>query len=440
MGRLRTLILKEFKELAKERTVLLGVIIMPLIIFSVLGAIQGYAFRQMGEAAVKPVNLAIAPGSGASPEDVGLARTLAKLLNATFLQSLPKNGPAALLSEGYEAVIVVPPGASENLTSGQPALVQVYVARTSPSFIEESRVQSITQRIEGAGRVLLAAILAQAIPGIKPETIASPIITNVTYYMAGRPVTPQELQGVMSAAFFIPLAFLIMLVSAAQVAATSIGLEREAKTLEMLLSSPISHREIVVSKVAGTTGVTMLGILSFGAGFGIYYNSVQSALREVAQAAGGEAGISPVINPAALIAIAPALAATLYLTVVIGLIIGMTANDVRGAQLAASQATFILLLPYIAAFMGLIPSVTGKGALLLADPLYPVYQVSLSVIMQDKAGLAYSYAALAGHTVLWTLLAAKLLSPEALLSGYNLKARLERLRGSLKAPRTGLRS
>lgn len=228
MGRLRTLIAKEFKELAKERTVLLGVIIMPLIIFSVLGAIQGYAFRQVGEAAVKPVNMAVASGKGATHGDIELARALARLLNATFLQSLPDDGPIALLDEGYEAVLVVPPGASENLTSGLPALVQVYVARTSPSFIEESRVQSITQRIEGAGRALLASILAQAIPGIKPETIASPIVANVTFYMAGRPVTPQELQGVTSAAFFIPLAFLIMLVSAAQVAATSIGLEREA--------------------------------------------------------------------------------------------------------------------------------------------------------------------------------------------------------------------
>ncbi len=432
MGRLKALVLKEFKELAKERTVLIGVIIMPLIIFSVLGAIQGYALRQVGEAAVKPVNMAVTPGKGAAPGDIELARALARLLNASFIESLPAGGLSALLEEGYEAVLVVPRDASENLTKGLPAIVQVYVARTSPSFIEESRVQSITQRIESAGRALLASILAQAIPGIKPETIASPITANITFYMAGRQVTPQELQGIMSAAFFIPLAFLIMLVSAAQVAATSIGLEREAKTLEMLLSSPISHREIVVSKVAGTTGVTMLGILSFGAGFAIYYRSVQSAMEGIAQATGGEAGFSAVISPTALLAIAPALAVTLYLTVVIGLIIGMTASNVRGAQLAASQATFILLLPYIAAFTGLIPSATGKGALLLLDPLYPVYQVSLSVIMQSRAGLAYSYAALAGHTIFWTLLASKLLSPEALLSGYNLRSRLQRLRGSLR--------
>ncbi|GAB6148760.1 ABC transporter permease [Stetteria hydrogenophila] len=420
MGRLRVLAAKEFRELVGEKTVLIGMIVMPLVIFTLLGAVEGAALRQTIRAAEKPVAAIVAPAPGASEADRALARALAGLLNATYAESLPAGGPWELLEEGYKAVVVVPAGASGNLTRGLPARVQVYVSRSTPSFTEASVAQAVAQRVEQAGRAILASILAQYMPGLRPETIASPLVAETAYYMRGRILTPAEMESLTLTTLFIPMVLLIMLLSAAQVAATSIGLEREAKTLEMLLTAPVSRWEIVVSKVAGTLGVALLGFASFTAGFLVYYRSLKPVLAE------GAAGLSLGVLPA----IAPALAASLYVSLILGLTLGMAAGDVRGAQLAASQATFILILPYFAALMGFTPSIHGPGAALLLDPLYPVFQATVSSITGDAQGILASYAALAGHAAAWTILAAKLFNPEALLTGYNLKARLLKRRAA----------
>lgn len=413
MGRLAALVVKEVRELSKERTVLFGLIIMPFLLFSLMGVLVSQSLQRVQEAAEAPVNAAVQPAPDAGEGDRILAAMLASALNATLVKE--QADPAGLLEAGYQAVVVVPRGAWGNLTMGLPARVDVYVRVEGLSVAVQARVEAVAARLEAAGRAVLAALLSQAAgANVTPQALASPLAARQTLILEGRPLEPGVFQAMASTLTFTAMAFFVMLVGAVQVAATSMGLERESKTLEMLLATPLTHREIVLGKVLGVALVALAGMASYAAGFAVYLNSLKaSGVEELATGFRAEA----------LAYVAPALAATLYTTAALGLIVGMAAQDVRGAQLLGAQTAFLLGLPYFAAFLGM--ATTGPAALaLLADPLYPPIAAAAAGITGDGGLLAASYAASAAHAVAWTLAASKLMSPERLLLGIRLPARL----------------
>lgn len=418
MGRLAALVSKEVRELSKERTVLIGLIVMPFVIFSLMGVLVSQSVERVQEAAEAPVNAVVQPAPGAGEGDLLLATLLASALNATLLEE--PTDPAGLLAAGYQAVVVIPRGAWDNITSGAPAVVQVYTRVDELSIVGQARAAALAERLAAAGRLVLASILSQAGVEVSAQALASPIAPAETLMLDGRPLSPEAFQAMTSTLTFTAMAFFVMMIGAIQVAATSMGLERESKTLEMLLASPLTHREIVLGKILGVALVALAGMASYAAGFIVYLQSIKSA------------GAVPGFKAEALAYVAPALAATLYTTAALGLVVGMTAHDVRGAQLVGAQAAFLLGLPYFAAFMGL--ATTGPAALaLLVDPLYPPIAATAAGITGDTSMLLASYAASAAHALAWTAAASRLMSPERLLLGLRIPARL---RESLSTPKT----
>jgi len=415
VGRLLALIAKEARELARERTVLFGLIIMPFILFSLMGVAVSQSIEQVRKAAEAPVALAVAAEPGAGPGDRRLASLLASAVNGTLVDYAD---PGELLASGYDGVVVVPPGAWDNLTSGRPALVKLYVKVGGISFVSQARAAAVESLVVEAGRALLASLISQQVP-VTPQALARPLSPETTYYLRGAPLDPASFNALSSTLVFTAMVFLVMVIGGVQVAATSMGLEREAKTLEMLLSAPLTHREIVLGRIVGVALVTLAGLASYAAGLAVYMQSLRGAAEEIGA-----------FKPEALAYVAPSLAATLYTTAALGLLIGMTAQDVRGAQLVGAQTAFILALPYFASFVGLTPQPGDPAyAALLADPLYPPLAAAVAGLLGDAKSLAAAYAASAAHAAAWTIAASRLMSPERLLLGFNLRRlRAQRVR------------
>ncbi|MEB3851897.1 MAG: ABC transporter permease [Desulfurococcales archaeon] len=422
-GTRRALVAKEVRGLLRERLVVMGLIVMPALIMAIMGSIQAAAVKKTVEEAstVQPAVVYYE-----SPEDRPIAAALAAALNAS-LERGSREDAARAVAGGYRLALVVEAGAAENLTQGRPVGVVAYYSLPGPSPAGQGALSRVSSVVRGVVRAFIAERCRQAIPGVSAELLASPARVEGYLSVWGKTIPAERYGSYLLSMYTLPVVVLVLLTSAVQVGAISIGMEREAKTLEMLLASPVTPGDVVVSKMLGVLVVALAGLASFTAGFAFYYHAVTSTLR--AAGAPGEAVQAALrLTPQTGAVTVAALALALYTAAVLGLILGLGAQDVRGAQLVANYFAFLLLIPYFAVFVGIIP-LGARGLALLADPLYPPLTAVAAAEFGRPGLAAAALAAQAGHAALWTLAASRLLSPERLIVGLPLSRLLARGRG-----------
>lgn len=145
----------------------------------------------------------------------------------------------ALLERGaVQAAIVVPPGFGHTLASGREAAVQVLVDGSDPRIAGVARgyAQAVaaqyTQRLRVAGLAAKGIVLEEGFPPVVAERRVwyNPELKSLNYIVPGL------------------IAVIMASLTAVQIAGALV-VERERRTLENLLISPLKARELVVGKV-----------------------------------------------------------------------------------------------------------------------------------------------------------------------------------------------
>lgn len=144
---------------------------------------------------------------------------------------------------------------------------------------------------------------------------------------------------------FLPLLALVPIVSALTLVTTSVVTEKQARTLEPLLATPLTAGELLVAKIAmAFAGALTLTVFGF-------------ALLVGATAALGEPGVAGTFfsaQPLLLVwMVAPSAS---LLTLVLGAIVSTRAKDVRSAQ----QFGVVVIVPFVGVFMS---GLSGGGLL-----------------------------------------------------------------------------
>ncbi len=429
---LSVLLRKELGELGRERIVLVGLLLGPFLIYLVLGGIAAVGARGIAKEAARQVSVDLVVRGGLD-SNVSL---LAEALNASGLRvksvttenpaSAPPGADAVLVVDSRELAALLARGARINAT--------VIINVKYPGILATQLEDRVVRGLETALRRLLASRASMCLPEASHETLESPANATVYYMYRGRLVPSSAfLASVMGAILLVPMAILIVVLSATQVASISLGIEKEARTLEKLLSMPLSFMDILLSKVLAIAVLSVGGLLSNVAGLLIYMRIISVATRSVA-GVGGEnlrLGVSaPLIGAVDAGLLFLGLAITLYVTILIGLIVGSASEDLRGSQLSASYVGFILSLPLLSIFFGLNPAVlsgTAK-ALLSADPYFILALLTAAALAGDRLLASLSLLGLLAHAVAWSLVARILLTQENILLGQpGLKALLRRL-------------
>ena len=421
MNKLRVLVKKEMKELLRERIVLFGLLLGPLLMYLVMGGIASASFSQINQQAAYKPNIAIVTESGWKPGNI--TQILAQRLDSKIYTDA---SPEELLAKGYDAVLIIPRDFDSMMLSGEPVEVSLIYRPRSLSFIELSKPEQIGHAVETVVRNALAGYLKEYMPNIKPDFLANPVILNTSYYYKGKIVPYQQLFGlVMGVSLAIPLAVLMTAVASTQVAAISFGLEKEAKTLEKLFTLPISKRTLLLGKLIAVTILAIGGVISYMVGFYIYMKMVIGGVS-TAGGGGSETIVTISLPSILLLLITFGLVLTLYTNIVIGFIIGSQAGDVRSSQMAASYISFILAIPLFPMFFGIdiarLPAVVL--GILAIDPYALLALLTTAGISGNSSLMVLSSLGLIVHGIVWTIIATKLLSPETMIVGHPLLKRI----------------
>ncbi|GAG77245.1 unnamed protein product, partial [marine sediment metagenome] len=98
---------------------------------------------------------------------------------------------------------------------------------------------------------------------------------NVILNGASAQVSPSTVVNfVTSQVAFIPIILFIVITLAAQLVATAMAAEKENKTLETLLASPISRKSIVAAKLMGAGLISLLIAATYMFGMNSMMNSL----------------------------------------------------------------------------------------------------------------------------------------------------------------------
>ncbi|MCE4620358.1 MAG: ABC transporter permease [Desulfurococcales archaeon] len=420
--KLKAVAKKELRELVKERLVLFGLLLGPLIMYVIMGGAAAAASSSMAKQAIAPPRVAIVYEAG-EPDNITLV--LARILHApVFNESMD---PLRLLDTGYEFVIVINKSLSATIASGKQAPITVYYKPKSLGWFSLNRPKVIESLVDKALLNATAIILKKYMPDITPEYLQNPARIQLYYYHNGRTMSQGQVVGlIMGVSLAIPLAILTTAVAATQVAAISMGVEKEAKTLEKLLTLPLSREELLLGKLFAVTVLALGGVASYMAGLYTYFAMLSHSYSSIGA---GQVSFQFTVPVGALIVTGVGLALTLYASIVIGFIVGSQAHDVRGSQLASSYTAMVLAIPLFIMFFGVDPtqlSATAK-ALLAIDP-YSLLGLASSASINGDTGLSMlSLLGLLVHDAFWTLVAARLLDAESMIVGHPLLRRLSRV-------------
>lgn len=403
---LGNVIVKELKELLRDPKILIGMLIVPLVMFPIMGFVIRGAMESTEE---RLQSLQV----GVANFDHG---TIAKNLT-DFLDSLPTltliNINASDVDDAVEKLqtetnatdlIVIPPGFSENVSQGYPAIIEIYSVFSGAGGIAETATSSV---VSGYLELFKKEKLAPDPFQTVPKSIVKGERTDVP---------PSVLFSIMySQVFALPVTISILLVFSMQIAATSVASEKEEKTLETLLSLPISRFTILLGKLAGSTIVAAVGAIAIIVGFNYYMGSFMVI---------GDMGVSVDL---AAIGLAPTLlgyavlGASVFMSLLsalaLAIIISAFSEDVRGAQSIVGYLYVVIMLPmFIIMFTDFNSLPLAARIILLAIPYTHPMLAAQATLTGNFLMAIFGVAYVALFTVALLYLAAKLFATEKILT------------------------
>ena len=409
-----TILLKELKELMRDPKILIGMIVLPLIMFPVFGLVLGYAVDTAQQEAQRATLLVVDNDGGNWSSDfvkyVRLTGMKVVLENNSSPQEIVDQG--LLTQSNSSTFIVIPTGFSANLTRHDSG--ELTVTGTVNVYSVFSGGGGIFSGVGGSTVGLL-------VQGFNRAVAPDWIVTSQSSVIKGaieEGVDASALSSLMlSQSLALPFTIMIMITYAMQIAATSVAMEKEEKTLETLLTTPVDRFAILMGKVsstiivAGAASITvlvgytyMLGSLSLGV-----TNGLGSGVDLVAL------GLVPSASGYVLLGIS--LFFTLLSALALAVVMSAFSENVRGAQALVGYIYPLIFIPALALiYLDFNSLPLALKAVFYSIPYSHPILASKAVVTGDYGTVIFGIVYVAVFTVAIMYIASRLFATEKILT------------------------
>jgi ABC-2 type transport system permease protein len=401
------IIKKEFKELFVLST------LIPIIVVAVVFGSVGQTIGGIGETMEeKPVIGIVDTDDG---DFSGIATSiLTETADVVYAGSDTADGLAEVKKENGVALLVIPDNFSRRIDAGQPGQIEVYwivrgvgMMDSISSGVVEGLLQVVNQGI--------SASLIQQNSSSDPALVLNPVIRLDTTLLKTKVIqglSPTALGNMLiSQSIVIPIVVMMLIIMAGSSVISSMGLEKENKTLETLLTLPVRRSQIVIGKIVGSALVGLIMAAIYMIGFSRYMNSFQFSDINLA-----DFGLAVGTQDYFLIGVSlfTALLAGLSLCIVLGTF----ARDYRSAQALVFPITALAMVSmFLTLFKDFDTLPVVLRILTFAIPFsHPM--MAMRALMLDNywlviGGIAYT----AVFTVIMVAVAVRIFNSDRLLTG-----------------------
>lgn len=342
------IIVKEVKELVRDPKILLGMIIVPLIMFPLMGfAIQ--TSMETAEESMRSISIAVMDlDEGPVAENltaflIALDVTIVEVDDLNFTEAVNY-----VQQSNVTGLVVIPSGFSNNITEGLKAELDVYTVFRGGGIVESTSSSMISALLKTFEEGLIVQKVKEKIPELNPKTVLDPVEMSEKSIIKGKPVNvnPGVLFGLMmSQSTAMPVGIMMLLIFAMQLAATSVASEKEEKTLETLLTLPINRFTILAGKLTGSIVVAVIGAAAYIVGFNYYMSSFMGMMPTEIGVDLATIGLAP--TPISYLLLGVSLFVSLLSALALAISISIFAEDVRGAQALVGPLSMLLVFPMI---------------------------------------------------------------------------------------------
>ena len=339
-------IVKEVKELVRDPTLLLGMIIVPLIMFPLMGfAVQ--TSMKAAEESMESISIAVMDlDKGTVAENLTDFLTT---LNVTIVKINDLNLTEAVNyveQSNLTGLIVIPLNFTNNITGGLKAELDVYTVFRGGGIAESASSSTISDLLKSFEESLVVQKVGEKFQD--PKTVLNPIDTSEKSIVKGKSVNihPSVLFGLMmSQSMGMPIGIMMLLIFAMQLAATSVASEKEEKTLETVLTLPVNRFTILAGKLTGSIIVAVMGAIAYIVGFTYYMSSFMGMMPAETGVDLAAIGLAP--TPISYLLLGISLFMALISALALAVSISIFAEDVKGAQALVGPLSMLLIFPMI---------------------------------------------------------------------------------------------
>ncbi len=412
-------LLKELKELVRDPKILLGMIIVPLVMFPVLGGVINYAMQSAQEKAGKTAIIMVDNDGGywAYNFTASLQKAGVKIFNESSIVLGNENITMLLSKYNATQILEIPRGFNDTINeyhSGYKVNITVrfYGVLLGPSTFE------------GISSSVIDALVNKFNREVAPDVLTvekSAIIKGEVK----RGVDPAMLSGLlMSQSIALPITIMILLTYSVQIAATSVAMEKEEKTLETLLTLPMDRLSILLGKLSGSIIVAAVGAVAYMVGYSYLLGSAMSGIPANINLDLAALGLTPSFYGYLLLSVS--LFVTMLSALALAVITSAFAEDVRSAQSFVGYIYPLIFLPSFALIYLDINTLTlAMRILFYAIPFSHPIIASKAVIMGDywTAALGIIYVSVFTMVVMYA--ASRFFATEKILTA---KIKFKRIR------------
>jgi ABC-2 type transport system permease protein len=408
-----TILIKELKELMRDPKILIGMIVLPLIMFPVLGLVMGYAVQTAQIEAQRTTLLVVDNDCG------NWSRVFVGYLNSSInVQVVNNTLPQSVIDQGMLAhynsstFLVIPAGFSDNLTrhnSGEwnvTGVVNTYgVFNGGGGIFSGVSGSAVDAVVAGFNRAVapdvVSVMQSSVIKGIITEGISVSALSSL----------------LLTQSIYLPIKNMVMLTYAMQIAATSVAMEKEEKTLETLLTTSVDRFAILMGKVSSTIIVAGVAAVTVLIGYNYMIGSLSVGIAGVA---GGSVdlvalGLVPSVGGYALLGIS--LFFTLLSALALAVVMSAFSENVRGAQALVGYIYPLIFLPAMALIYLDVNSLPlALKAVFYAIPYSHPILASKAVVTGDYGTVVFGIVYVAIFTVVIMYIASRLFATEKILT------------------------
>ena len=401
------IIKKEFKELFTIGT------LIPIVVIAIVFAFVGQSIGNVQESIEEKPVIGIVDMDDGDFSDIAMA-VLIERAEVIYDGNDAEEGLKEVRGESGVALLVIPENFSQNIHANHPGEIEIYwimkgagMLDSISSGVVEGLIQAVNQGI--------STKLIQQDSSFDPALILAPTTRVETTFFKGKEIeglSSSQLGNMLSSqSIVIPIVIMMLIIMAGASVISSMGMEKENKTLETLLTMPVRRSHIVVGKIVGSALVGMIMAAIYMIGFSRYMSSFQISDINLA-----DFGLALSMQDYLLIGVSlfTALLAGLALCIVLGTF----AKNYRSAQTLIFPITALAMISvFITMFKDFdtIPAVLR--VFVFAIPFSHPMMAMRALVMDNYplviGGIAYT----AVFTVIMVAVAVRIFNSDRLLTG-----------------------
>ena len=325
---------KEFKELFVLSTIIPVVVIA--IVYGGIGQMIGSFEERVAE---KPV-VGVVDRDAGNFSDIAMS-VLSQAAKVVYDGGDVEVGLEQVKEGNGVALLAIAQNFSQSISADSPGEIEIYWIMRGVGMMDSISSGAVEVLIQAVNQEISKTLIQQG-SSSDPALVLAPTRRVETTFFKGKEIvglSPSQLSRMlMSQSIVIPVVVMMLVIMAGASVISSMGLEKENKTLETLLTLPVRRSQIVIGKMVGSALVGLIMAAIYMIGFSRYMTSFQSSEASLA-----DFGLTLGIHDYLLVGISlfTALLAGLSLCIVLGTF----AKNYRSAQALVFPITALALIP-----------------------------------------------------------------------------------------------